>query len=105
MKRIALAVGLAGGAALGQAAWQGDVREQAAQTPTGWSKFQTPVPYRLTELSGDLPHQEDAWSLDFKQEIRPEVPVQGSHSRLSARVLLPEEGQIELWAAAPREPA
>ena len=101
MKKIALAIGLAGGGAVGQAAWQGNVQAQASKTPPGWTQFQTPVPYRLTELSGDQPHQANAWSLDFKQEIRPSAELKGHHARLSGTVLLPQEGQIELWAAAP----
>ncbi len=96
-RRVALLIGVLGGAATGDALWNGAMQERSSGPPSGWRMEESRVPYRLTELSGPLPLVADAWSLDFWRAIRP--PGHGAAS-ISALVSIPDGGQLELWPAA-----
>jgi len=96
-RRLVLAVALIGGAAVGDATWNGAMQARSSSPPDGWRMEESRVPYRLTELSGPLRLSPEAWSLDFWRAIRP--PGHGAEA-IEASVLLPEGGRVELWPAA-----
>lgn len=96
-RRLVLAMALLGGAAVGDATWNGAMQARSSSPPEGWRMEESRVPYRLTELSGPLPLSPEAWSLDFWRAIRP--PGHGA-AAIEASVLLPEGGRVELWPAA-----
>lgn len=57
------------------------------------------MPYQLSALSGDVPLQAGAWSLDFYRALTPPTPKPAA---LSLTAHLPPDGRLELWAASPR---
>lgn len=99
MRGLALAVGLAGGAAAGDAAWSGAMQSRAGGAPDGWVIEDSRVPYRLSALSGPLALEPQAWGLDFWRAIHP-AARDGTPAAIEATVRLPEGGQLELWPTA-----
>ncbi len=101
--RIALALAVAGGALLGEAAWRGVSQQEALTAPPGWTAESGGRPHRLTSVAGDQAYAADAWTLELQQTIRPAGDLDIGPQPLSARVRIPDEGHVELWASAPDE--
>ncbi len=101
-RALAVALAVVGGAALGEAAWRGGVRQRSHQPPPGWVEEPGDVPYQLAELARPLPVRSDSWTLDFYQTVRPTEPhLAEAPTPVEATVTLPPDGQLEVWIAAP----
>ena len=103
---LALAAGVVGGAAGGEATWRGAVEAAASRAPPDWTEQAPDVPMRLGSLMGRVAPDPDAWSLDFWRTLWPDDPhLRSGPAPIQATVRIPEDGQVELWTALPRRGA
>lgn len=88
------------GLGLGHSVWTGIYRQHSDQAPRFWTKEDTPVPYRQSNLQGDLQASAAEWSLDFYRAIYPVQP-QAPNTAISLDFRMPPASQLEVWLSAP----
>lgn len=88
---------------VGEAAWRAAVETRASRAPADWVEVLPNEPRRTASLSGRMPPRSTAWNLDFWRALFPRDPgLRSGPAPIEARVHLPEEGVVELWASLER---
>ena len=92
-------VALIAGAIVGYSMWIGQLQEYSDAPPPGWTRENSPVPYRESSLQGTEPPAFGEWGLDFYRAIYP-TDRTGNYP-LSVTARIPNEGMLEIWYSAP----